>query len=106
MPMYTDTDLPGLITQKLNAQIKILYLSLKDESHSHAVHNEQAKQGNTHFYLRIVSDDFKNLSLLERHKKINVILQEEYRMFHSLRIKALSKQEYQSITSIKKHNNL
>ena len=95
MPVDTNTDLPALIKQKFNAQIKVLYLSLTDESHSHADHNEQAKQGNTHFYLKIVSDDFKNLSLLKRHQKINAILREEYNIFHALRIKALSREEYE-----------
>jgi BolA protein len=95
MPVDQNIELPDLIKQKLNAQIKVLYLSLKDESHSHAAHNEQAKQGNTHFYLKIVSDDFKDLSLLQRHQKINAILREEYKIFHALRIKALSRKEYE-----------
>jgi len=88
-------NLPELIKQKLNNHIKIIHFFLKDESYLHAKHNEIARQGNTHFYLKLVSDDFKDLSLLQRHQKINIILREEYQIIYSLRIKALSSEEYQ-----------
>ena len=94
MPADTKFDLPTVIKKKLHTQLNIVHLSLKDESHLHASHNEKAKKGNTHFYLTIVSDAFKGLNLLQRHQKINAILQEEYKIFHALRIKALSREEY------------
>ena len=95
MSLKLNTKLVELIKKKLNMQIKVLHLLLRDDSYLHATHNKQAMSGNTHFFLQIISDDFINLTLLQRHQKINIILRQEYNELHSLKIEALTKTEYE-----------
>ena len=94
MSLNKETSLEELIKRKLNVHMKISYLFLKNESYLHSHHKQHGLSNSTHFLLLLVSDDFLNLSLLQRHQKINKILREEYDKLHALRIKALTCDEY------------
>ena len=82
------------IENKLRENLEVIFLDLKDESHLHANHNEEAKAGGTHFSLTIAAGDFDEINLLGRHKVINQILKDEFKIIHALRIKAYNGKEY------------
>ena len=94
MTVNSSTDLINVIKRKISSKIQVSHLFLKDESYLHAGHNKKSILECTHVFLQLVSDDFINSSLLQRHKKINDILRKEYARLHSLRIEVLSKAEY------------
>ena len=56
-----------IIKTKLHDKINIQQLEIIDESHKHANHT-QSNGG--HFKVSIVSDDFKDINLIGRHKMI------------------------------------
>ena len=56
-----------IIKSKLHDKINIKRLEIIDESHKHANHS-QSDGG--HFKVSIVSDDFKDINLIGRHKMI------------------------------------
>ena len=79
------------ITFVLNEQFNIKYLEVINESHMHNVpHNSE-----THFKLILVSDDFLNISSINRHKKVYLILEHLMKKIHALSIHAFTYDEYQ-----------
>ena len=59
------------IELKLSENLDIISLDIIDESYKHVNH---AQSNGGHFKVKIVSDDFKNKSLIERHRMIYNIL--------------------------------
>ena len=47
------------ILHKLEKELNPTLIEIKDESHLHANHNPSAKEGGTHFKIKIVSKKFK-----------------------------------------------
>lgn len=67
-------------------------LVVQDESMQHAGHAGARPEGETHYYLKIVSKSFENLSKVEIHRLINYTLKEEFNNgLHALRINASAK---------------
>jgi len=60
-----------IIKTKLSENLNIDSLDIIDESHKHANH---AQSSGGHFRVRIVSEDFQDKSLLERHRMVYGIL--------------------------------
>jgi len=80
-----------IIKSKLSDNINIDSLDIIDESHKHANH-AQSKGG--HFKVKIVSDDFKEKSLIERHRMVYDILGDMVKKeIHALSIEARSLEE-------------
>ena len=79
------------ITLILNENLNIKNLEVINESHMHNV----PKNSETHFKLILVSDDFLNMSLIHRHKKIYLILEQLMKKIHALSIHAFTYNEYQ-----------
>ena len=78
----------------LKSKLQVHHLEIIDESFKHAGHNPDAQRGGTHLQLFIVSDDFKDKKLIERHKLINEILKKEFQSgLHALSIKAYTPEE-------------
>ena len=50
------------ILYKLEKELNPTLIEIKDESHLHANHNPSAKEGGTHFKIKIVSKKFKGKS--------------------------------------------
>lgn len=94
MHQVTKTNISSIIKDKLQKNLNVIFLDLKDDSHLHAGHNDQAKQGNTHFSLVVVAKEFEDINLLSRHKIINKILKEELKIIHALKIKVYNGKEY------------
>ena len=80
------------IKHYLHAEIEIAEVDIIDESYKHANHKKDTKGG--HFKLRIVSNIFNTLSLIERHRMIYKILDSMMKVeIHALSIKALTIEE-------------
>ena len=67
------------ILRKLEKELNPELIEIKDESHLHANHNPSAKEGGTHFKIKIVSKKFKGKSRIERHRIVNNILEDEFK---------------------------
>jgi len=79
------------ITFILNENFNIKNLEVINESYMHNV----PTNSETHFKLILVSDDFLNMPLISRHKKIYLILEHLMKKIHALSIHALTYDEYQ-----------
>lgn len=83
-----------IITEKLTAALDPARLSVIDESHKHAGHAGAHPAGESHFYVEIVSDAFKGLSRVDRHKRVYEVLKDELATrVHALRLKTLTVDE-------------
>lgn len=78
------------ILQKLKNEINVEFIEVINESHLHAGHREGGGS-ETHFKVKVKSEDFKDKSLIQSHKIINNILKEEFNEngLHALSIKIL-----------------
>tara|TARA_B100001750_G_C15224148_1_gene454763 strand:- start:414 stop:668 length:255 start_codon:yes stop_codon:yes gene_type:complete len=79
------------IKLKLSEGLDITSLEIIDESHKHANH---AQSNGGHFKVKIISDDFKDKSLIERHRMVYSILDEMIKKeIHAISIEARTRQE-------------
>lgn len=83
------------IKEKLTQNFNPLQLEVIDESHKHAghagakAHAAEHGSGESHFYVKIVSEKFKGLTLLARHRAVMDVLAEEMDgRVHALRLDA------------------
>jgi stress-induced morphogen len=89
--------------QRILQLLKILnpsFINLKNDSHKHASHVEHLGSagftGETHYQLVIVSDQFENVSRIDRQRKINDLLKEEFQTgLHAFEMKVYSVEEYE-----------
>ena len=86
------------IHDKLTAAFAPSALAVHDESANHAGHagatRDDGSQGETHFSVRIVADQFAGLSRVERQRRIYAVLAEEMTGgVHALSLTALSPAE-------------
>ena len=83
------------ILQLIKSKLNIEYIDINDLTSKHKTHKHYDQGG--HYTLIVVSDDFKNISLLERHKIIynilNGMLKNE---IHALSITTKTIDEYQT----------
>tara|TARA_B100000945_G_scaffold160802_1_gene129113 strand:+ start:1193 stop:1462 length:270 start_codon:yes stop_codon:yes gene_type:complete len=81
------------IENKLKENFNIFQLIIEDDSHKHKNHKKDTAGG--HFNLLIVSDDFINIPLIQRHRLIYQVLEKMIKVeIHALSIKAKTIQEY------------
>ncbi len=82
------------IQRKLSHAFAPAEISVLDESANHAGHAGARPGGETHFDVRIVSEQFTGLSRVERQRRIYAALEDEFRGgLHALSLKALTPQE-------------
>ncbi len=67
------------ILRKLEKELNPTLIEIKDESHLHANHNPSAKEGGTHFKIKIISKKFKGKSRIEKHRIVNDLLENEFK---------------------------
>ena len=86
-------DTSSKIENILHKHFDVFKINIIDESYKHKNHKKDTSGG--HFRLLVVSDDFKEYSLVARHrliyKALNSMIKTE---IHALSIKALSIEEY------------
>ncbi len=88
--------------QRILEKLKTLeptFLELKNDSAKHAGHTEHLGgagfTGETHYKLTLVSDVFQGLSRIERQRKVNDLLVEEFKTgLHAFEMKTLTIDEY------------
>ena len=71
------TEVKKNIVSKLKKHLEPSFIEVIDESHLHANHNPNAKNGGTHFKVKIISDAFKGKSNIEKHRIVYGILSSE-----------------------------
>ena len=80
------------IKKYLHTEIEIAEVDIIDESYKHVNHKKDTKGG--HFKLRVVSNAFNTLSVIERHRLVYKILDSMMKVeIHALSIKALTIEE-------------
>lgn len=79
------------MTTMLERAFSPVKLTVDDESHTHR------RQGvETHFFVLVVSEKFKDQSRLERHRKVNALLRDEFETgLHALSLYLYTPEEYQ-----------
>ena len=90
-----------LLKRKINIENLILknyepeFLSVLDVSEQHRGHQNFKEDVESHFEIIIVSEKFKNLNRIERHRMVNRILKEEFLSdLHSLVVKTYTSEEF------------
>ena len=82
------------LTQKIEAALSPVYLSIVDETWKHAGH-AGAIAGKGHFTMHLVSEKFEGMMLLDRNRMIFGILKEEMATcIHALSIRAQTPLEW------------
>ncbi len=87
---------------QLLQNLKPTFIDLKNDSHKHASHVEHLGSagftGETHYKLTIVSEQFENVSRIDRQRKVNDLLSEEFQTgLHAFEMKIQSVSEYKKI---------
>ena len=74
------------------------FLSVLDVSEQHRGHQNFKEDVESHFEIIIVSEKFRNLNRMERHRMVNKSLKEEFLSdLHSVIIKTYTIEEYKNI---------
>jgi len=88
-------DTKGKIEKILRNNLSIKYLKITDDSDKHIGHSEVQKNGGGHYSIIVVSKDFKDKTIIQRHRMIYDLLSEELKTtIHALAIKAQAEEEY------------
>ncbi len=84
------------IEELIKSQLKVSAIKIVDLSAQHEGH--KGNEGGGHFQAVIISDDFKELSLLDRHKKIYSILGDLMKHeIHAFSMKTYTNEEFKSL---------
>ena len=84
------------IEELIKSQLKVSAIEIVDFSAQHEGH--KGNEGGGHFQAVIISDDFKELSLLDRHKKIYSILGDLMKHeIHAFSMKTYTSEEFKSL---------
>ena len=82
------------ISEKLKNNLNIQSLEIIDESEKHRGHAGFQEGGESHFIIKIISNDFEGLNKVKRHKLIYQILDFEIKnKIHALSIDAKTEDE-------------
>jgi BolA protein len=65
------------IRERLERALQPTRLDIADESHLHAGHSAQARAGESHFRVLIVSPEFAGKSRVARHRLVNELLADQ-----------------------------
>ena len=92
-----------LLKRKINIENLILknyepdFFSVLDVSEQHRGHQNFKEDVESHFEIIIVSEKFKNLNRIERHRMVNQTLKKEFLSdLHSVIIKTYTSEEYKN----------
>ena len=92
-----------VLKRKINIENLILknykpeFYSVLDVSEQHRGHQNFKEDVESHFEIIIVSEKFKNLNRIERHRMVNQSLREEFLSdLHSVIIKTYTIEEYKN----------
>lgn len=78
-----------IMRKRLETALKPKQLEIYDESNKHFGHYGERARPETHFYVEIISEEFKDKTRLDRHRMINEAVADLFRGgMHSLEINA------------------
>ncbi len=80
------------IERKLASRFDVAYLEVENESHRHNV----APGAESHFKVTLVSPDFDDQVLLQRHRLVNAALADELGLIHALALHTLTPAEWEA----------
>ena len=84
------------IEDLIKSKMNVIKISIADFSNNHK--NHSTYEGGGHYQAVIISDDFKGLSLLERHKKIYAILGDLMKNeIHAFSMKTYTNDEFKKL---------
>ena len=84
-------DRQKIIEQKIRDTLTPLHLEVINESHQHNVPDGSQ----SHFKLVVVSDQFQDESLINRHRQINLLLKQEFDTgLHALSLHTMTPEEW------------
>jgi len=88
-------DTKDKIEKILRKNLSIKQLEITDDSDKHIGHSEVQKSGGGHFSIFVVSQDFTDKTIIQRHRMIYELLREELKTsIHALAIKAQTEEEF------------
>ena len=91
-------NLEKTITKKINKNFSPNFFKIINFSDKHKNHFLEDNNDTSHIKLIIVSKDFKNLSKIDRERKVHKILSEEIsKDIHSIRFKLYTLDEFQLV---------
>jgi len=70
------------ISKKIKNNLLNAEVIIHDNSHMHS-----GNRTNSHFVIVVISDEFKGMKIIERHRKIKSILENEFNNIHSISLK-------------------
>ncbi|EIM24157.1 bola-like protein [Wallemia mellicola CBS 633.66] len=91
------------IEEKLNEQLKPQSLEIRNDSSLHAHHHAMVIQGGgngeTHFAVTAISDHFKGMLQIQRHRFVNRLLNHEFEHngLHALSLRLYTPEEAERI---------
>ena len=86
------------IDKLLRDNLNISELNIQNESNKHNV----SPNSESHFNVQVVSDDFENLSQLQRHKIVYKTVNSLLHQIHALSITAMTTSEFNEDPSLRK----
>ena len=78
------------IEEKLKQAFDALIIEVQNESHMHNV----PAGSESHFKVTVVSDDFKDMMLIKRHRQVNKVLEDELKVIHALALHTMTNDEW------------
>lgn len=79
------------IEEALQENLKPKFLEVINNSYKHSGHAGDNGTGETHYLVKIKSQEFKNLTLVAAHRRVNSILKDEFtKGLHALEIKIIN----------------
>ena len=74
------------------------YVEVEDLSHLHAKHAGARETGGGHYKVLIISENFKGMSRIDRHRKITKSAMATFPgMIHALAVQAFTQEEFKSL---------
>jgi len=90
------SDIPENIKQILQKHISIASIEIIDQSDKHKTHPSAQEFAGGHFTMLIVSKDFQNKNLLQRHRMVYDPLKNAFQsQIHALSIHAFTPEEFE-----------
>ena len=91
--MIVQNKIDKLLRDKFNVSI----LTIKNDSYKHNV----PADSESHFNVQIISDDFQNLSQIQRHKKVYKAVESLLAEIHAFSITAMTTSEFKENPSLR-----
>ncbi|GAT79210.1 BolA-like protein [Ehrlichia ruminantium] len=92
--MRDDMDIIQRIKDKITSVLNVLSLEIIDESIKHKGHNSHAISNISHIKVILISNDFIEMTKINRQKLLHQILETEMKLTHSISFYLYTQQEH------------